>query len=167
MKKRKNGCIINVTSVAGRISSSPLGSYAASKFAMEALSEALAQETKSFNIRVAIVQPGIIDTSMARSMSERTQEDTSTYSHTPRMANLFAASLQQPASPALVGEKIRDIIENETDQLRHPIGPDAEPFLQWRAGMTDEEWVDLGAADDETWYAAIEQDFGVNARPQT
>jgi NAD(P)-dependent dehydrogenase (short-subunit alcohol dehydrogenase family) len=66
MRARKSGRIINVTSVAGCISASPLGCYAASKFALEALSEALAQEAKMFNIRVAIVQPGIIDTAMAK-----------------------------------------------------------------------------------------------------
>ena len=68
MRERKSGCIINVTSVAGRISASPLGCYAAAKFALEALSESLAQETKMFNIRVAVVQPGIISTAMARRM---------------------------------------------------------------------------------------------------
>jgi len=66
MRERRSGCIINVTSLAGKISSSPLGVYSASKFALEALSEALAQEMKPFGVRVAIVQPGIIDTPMAR-----------------------------------------------------------------------------------------------------
>ena len=42
MRERKSGCIINVTSVAGKIALPPLGGYAASKFALEALSEALA-----------------------------------------------------------------------------------------------------------------------------
>ena len=65
MRQRKSGCIINVSSVAGRIATSPLAPYTASKFALEALSEALAQEMKTFNVRVAIVQPGIIETPMA------------------------------------------------------------------------------------------------------
>lgn len=162
MRARTSGCIINVTSVAGRISAAPMGGYAASKFALEALSESLAQEAKMFNIRVAIVQPGIIDTAMARSIRDRTEA--SPYPQASRFAGLFTASLQNPTSPELVGRKILDIIESDTWQLRHPVGPDAEPFLQWRTSMTDEQWVDWGAADDDTWYQSVERDFGLNAR---
>ena len=69
MRERGSGCIINVGSIAGRIAVSPQAPYTASKFALEALSECLAQEVKPFNIRVAIVEPGIIDTPMARHIS--------------------------------------------------------------------------------------------------
>jgi len=162
MRTRRSGCIINVHSVAGRISASPLGPYAATKFALEGLSEALAQETKMFNIRVAIVQPGIIDTAMARGI--RDVRSTSLYAHARRFAGLFTASLHNPVSPIVVGEKIREIVESGTWKLRHPVGTDAEPFLQWRASMNDEQWVDWGAADDATWYQSVERDFGLNAR---
>ena len=162
MRSRGTGCIINVTSVSGQISSAPLGPYAASKFALEAISEALAQEVKALGIRVAIVQPGIIDTEMARAVSA--DEGTSRYPHGHRFAGLFIASLMTPTGPELVGDKIREIVESDSPQLRYPVGPDAEPFLAWRAGMTDEEWVDWGAADDESWYASVERDFGLDAR---
>src|SRR5262249_28660823 len=65
MRQRRSGCIINVSSVAGRISNSPLTPYMASKWALEALSEGLAGEMKMFNVRVAVVEPGITDTGMA------------------------------------------------------------------------------------------------------
>ncbi len=162
MRSRGAGCIINVTSVAGRISSAPLGPYAASKFALEAISEALAQEVKAFGVRVAIVQPGIIDTDMARAIA--TEGDTSGYPHGRRNAGLFSASLMTPTGPELVGDKIRDIVESDSPQLRYPVGPDAEPFLAWRAGMTDEDWVNWGGTDDESWYASVERDFGLDAR---
>lgn len=162
MRSRKTGCIINVTSVAGRISASPLGAYNASKFALEGLSETLAQEVKPFNIRVAIVEPGIIDTDMARRIAD--QPDISSYPHMHRFAGLFTASLKNPTSAMVVGEKILEIIESGTWQLRHPAGPDAVPFLQWRASFTDEQWVDWGATDDNNWYQNVERDFGLNAR---
>ena len=139
--------------------------YTASKFALEALSEVLAQEVKAFNIRVAIVELGVIQTPILDKMRE---EPTATrYPHERRLQALFAAALKQLVSPAVVGEQIRRIIESESWQLRYPVGPDAEPFLAWRARMSDEEWVDHHAIrEDEAWYQHIERDFGLDARPQ-
>jgi NAD(P)-dependent dehydrogenase (short-subunit alcohol dehydrogenase family) len=164
MRQHKSGCIINVASVAGHIATSPLAPYTASKFALEALSEALAQEMKTFNVRVAIVEPGIIETPMSKSIGEPTHA--SPYPQQRRFAHLFAASLKNPVPASLVADKIRTIIESGTWKLRHPVGPDAEPFLAWRKSMTDEEWVNLHGADDDTWYARVERDFGMVVRPR-
>ena len=165
MRKRRSGCIINVSSVAGRLTSSPLSSYMASKWALEALSEALAGEMKMFNVRVAIVEPGIIDTAMARRIGVPPSH--SPYPQQARFASLFEASLKTPVPPTLVADKILEVAESASWQLRHLVGPDAAPFLQWRSQMTDEEWVDLYASDDETWYRRIEHDFGMDTRPKT
>ena len=150
MRQRRSGCIINVSSVAGRIASAPLTPYTASKWALEALSEALAGEMKTFNVCVAIVEPGIIDTAMARRIAD--QPDDSVYRQRTRLASVFTSALQNPASPSLVAQKILEIAESGTWQLRHPVGPDEVPLLQWRSQMTDEEWVDLHASDDETYF---------------
>ena len=112
--------------------------------------------------KVAIVEPGIIDTDMARALTNETGG--SVYPHERRFVGMFTAALQNPIGPDLVGDKIRDIIEDDSAGLRHPVGPDAIPFLEWRAAMTDEEWIDWAAVDDDTWYSAIESDFGLDAR---
>ncbi len=164
MRERRNGCIINIASVAGRIACSPLAPYTASKFALEALSEVLAQEVKAFNIRVAIVEPGIIDTPMARRIG--TPETPSPYPQQRRNAALFAASLENPASPSVVAGRVIEIADSGTWQLRHPVGPDAAPFLGWRNAMSDEEWVAFGALDDDAWYRRVKADFGLDARPK-
>jgi NAD(P)-dependent dehydrogenase (short-subunit alcohol dehydrogenase family) len=147
MRKRRSGCIINVSSVGGRLTSSPLTAYSASKWALEALSEGLAQEARTFNIRVAIVEPGIIDTGMARNLAKPPAP--SPYPQAGRMAALFSTALQTPTAPPVVARKILEIIESGTWKLRHPAGPDAENYLRMRASMTDEEWIDRGAAADQ------------------
>ncbi len=161
MREDRHGCIINVASVAGRIASTPLGPYAASKFALEAISESLAQEVKPFNIRVAIVEPGIIDTQMARDIG---RGGGSIYRQVNRYGGLFLASLKTPRSATIVADKMLEIAESGTWQLRHPVGPDAESFLGWRASKTDQEWIDWNAATDDEWYNAIKNTFGLDAR---
>jgi NAD(P)-dependent dehydrogenase (short-subunit alcohol dehydrogenase family) len=164
MRQRRSGCIINVSSVAGRISCAPLTPYTATKWALEALSEGLAGEMKTFKVLELIVEPGIIDTAMARRITDEGTD--SPYRQRARFASLFQAALQNPAPPSLVGQKILEIVESGTWQLRHPVGPDAVPFLEWRRKMTDEQWADLNASEDETWYRNLERDFGLDTRPR-
>ncbi len=162
MRQRKSGCIINVSSVAGRIANSPLSAYTASKFALEALSECLAQEMRPFNVRVNLIQPGIIDTSMAQRIGE--DKRSSHYPQVERFSDLFAATLKNPVETSLVGQKILEVADSEDWTLRHPVGPDAIPFLEWRQSMTDDQWIEWGALSNEDWYPRVEADFGIDAR---
>ena len=162
MRSQRHGCIINVTSVAGKIASSPLAPYTASKHAFEALSECLAQEVKPYNIRVAIVEPGIINTDMARDISVASGE--SIYPHMNRMAAMFTASLDTPTSPTLVADKILEVANSDSWELRHPVGPDAAPFLEWRAGMSDEEWIVRNSVSDHEWAQSVKDDFGMDVQ---
>ena len=166
MRERKSGCIINVSSVAGRVANSPLAAYAASKWALEALSEALAQEMKPFNIRVAIIEPGIIDTPMAR--SAEVPLDSTNYRQVRRYGAIFRASFESgaPRPPTLVAKAIRDIIESGAWKLRHPVGPNSAEYIAWRKAKSDEEMVEWGALDDDAWYERVQQEFGLDARPK-
>jgi len=164
MRKRKSGWIINLASVAGRIASPAMSAYSASKFALESLSEILAQEVKSFGVHVAIVEPGIINTPMAQHIT--VANNASHYSHQTRLAALFTESLKHPVPPSLVANKIFEIYASATWQLRHLVGPDAAPFIGWRHSMSDEAWVDLGPLDDKDWYARTNADFGMQMQPK-
>ncbi|MGA9240147.1 SDR family oxidoreductase [Robiginitalea sp.] len=158
MREHRKGCIINIASVSGHIANSPLGAYAASKHALEAISEALAQEVKPFNIKVAIVEPGIINTQMAHDIAV---DGASIYPNSKRQAALFSAALKTPTPPSMVADKILEVTESDSWTLRYPVGPDALPFIAWRGSMTDEQWVDWNAVSDEEWYASVERDFGM------
>ena len=160
MRERRQGCIVNVTSVAGRVAMAPQAAYAASKWAFEALSECLAHEMKAFNVRVVIVEPGVIATPIF-SKGRPVPKD-SPYPHLRRLRALFNASLSKPTSPYVVGEKIREIVESDSWQLRYPIGPDAEPFLKWRASKTDEEVVNQAAESDSDYQARVKREFGLD-----
>jgi NAD(P)-dependent dehydrogenase (short-subunit alcohol dehydrogenase family) len=89
MRERGHGTIVNVTSVAGRIAFAAGAPYAASKWAFEALSESLAQEMRAFNVRVVIVEHGVIATSIFKKGAPTAPG--STYPHGKRLRALLAA----------------------------------------------------------------------------
>ncbi|GAD51749.1 probable short chain dehydrogenase/ reductase [Halarchaeum acidiphilum MH1-52-1] len=70
MRERGEGTIVNVSSVAGRVAAPGQGVYAASKFALEGLSDALRGEVAPHGIDVALVEPGPVDTGFAARASE-------------------------------------------------------------------------------------------------
>jgi NAD(P)-dependent dehydrogenase (short-subunit alcohol dehydrogenase family) len=155
MRQRRSGCIINVSSVAGRICNPPMTPYCASKWALEALSEGLAGELKTFNVRVALVEPGIIDTAMARRLESPAAD--SPYGQRARFSTLYVGALKNPVPPSIVAAKILEVADSGTWQLRHPASPDAAGFLQWRSKMTDEEWIDMNAGDDATFFSRLDE----------
>jgi NAD(P)-dependent dehydrogenase (short-subunit alcohol dehydrogenase family) len=160
MRERRSGSIVNVTSVAGRLTVAPQAAYSSSKFALEAASESLAQEVKAFGVRVAIVEPGVIATPTFGKLQPPPAD--SNYPHGRRIYEFLRTSFENAVSPYVVGEKIREIVESGTWKLRHPVGPDAEGFLAWRASMSDEQWVEWGALSDEQWVEYVKQNFHVN-----
>jgi NAD(P)-dependent dehydrogenase (short-subunit alcohol dehydrogenase family) len=164
MRKRGSGCIINVTSIAGRLAIGASSAYAASKFALEAFTESLAQEVKSHGIKVALVEPGIIDTAMAT--TNLPQYDPRTlYPHGRRLHAFITNPEREDASPTVVGEMIRYVIEGNDSRLRFPVGPDALPFLGWRGAVSDEDWVGLGGLRrDADYFERVFMDTGVDLR---
>jgi NAD(P)-dependent dehydrogenase (short-subunit alcohol dehydrogenase family) len=162
MRAQRSGRIVNVTSVAGKLAFPGQSAYAASKFALEAVSEALAAEVRPFNVRVSIVEPGVILTPI---FGKGTDVSAAIYPGPRRMNAIFGAALEQPVPASVVGEQIRDIVADDSWQLRYPAGPAAAGILAWRASMTDEQFLSIGALDDDAWCEFMQTNLGLNVRP--
>ena len=162
MRAARCGRIVNVSSVAGRFASPGQAAYCASKFALEALSESLAAEVRPYNIRVNVVEPGVIDTPIFGKKRDISQE---TSSGPRRLTAIYNASLERPVPASVIGDQIREIVADESWQLRYPGGTAAAGIMAWRASLTDEQYISLGALDDEAWCSYIETNLGLNVRP--
>ncbi len=162
MRKRGSGCIVNVTSIAGRVAFFAQSAYAASKFALEAFSEALAQEVAGHGIRVALVEPGIIDTAMATTLLPQYAANT-IYPHGRRVQAFFRNPAKPEAPVDLVSRKIREVIEGDGSRLRFLVGPDSLPLLGWRLSNSDEEWIRIGSLErNADFNARVLSDMGVD-----
>jgi NAD(P)-dependent dehydrogenase (short-subunit alcohol dehydrogenase family) len=160
MRERRKGTIVNITSIAGRLASAPMASYAASKWAFEALSEVLAQEVRAFNVRVAIVEPGVIATPIFSKAPPPPKH--SFYPHGRRLRAMFAAALAKPVPPSVVGDIVRDIVDGDSWQLRYLVGPDTEPRLKARQSKTDEQVIAEAAQSDEEFLARFKRETGID-----
>jgi NAD(P)-dependent dehydrogenase (short-subunit alcohol dehydrogenase family) len=137
--------------------------YAASKWALEAATEILAQEVWRFGIRVALVEPGVIATPIFNKIPPR--EYAGFYPQRKRLLALFRTSLKNSAPASLVGDKIAEIVGTADTRPRHPVGPDAQGFLGWRASLNDEQWIERnGAESDEEWLCDVRLHLGMDVQ---
>ena len=161
MRERKAGCIINNTSIAARVNGDFLAGYCASKAAVEAFSESLALEVQPYNIRIAVVEPGVIMTPI---FSKDERPISANYPNVKRRFAFFAASLERQVQPEVVAEVINDIIDGKSTKFRNLAGPDALPLTSFRSSITDEEWINSVNIDDDAWVERMSQ-RGLNLKP--
>jgi NAD(P)-dependent dehydrogenase (short-subunit alcohol dehydrogenase family) len=139
-RRRGSGVLVNVSSVQGRIGTPLEGVYAASKHALEALSEALHYELGHFGIRVVIIEPGYIAPGMKHS-ANYTGPDV--YRGLHEQWGGTAETLSGPGGrpgPELVGRAVADAIEDPSTPLRVEVGDDAAMVLALRRSQSDAEF---------------------------
>lgn len=143
MRSRGSGVIVNLSSIAGRVSSPLGGFYSASKYAVEAISESLHYEVGHFGVRVAIVEPGGFDTEFG-SNRRVLAVDEPPYDELDReweqaQGRLQGAPGTRPG-PEVVAQTIADAVEGKEEKLRWPVGDDANLILQVRNSLSDEDF---------------------------
>ena len=144
MRERGSGAIVNISAIHGRMTFGGRGAYAASKHALEAMTEALALETAGFGVRVILIEPGFLATSFF-SKSAPPPGPYSPYApHGTRHLRLLMRLLEDASPPETVARAIEAALESGEERLRYVVGDDAEMLFAGRARMTDEEWLAAG-----------------------
>jgi len=166
MRARRSGCIVNVSSVVGRFAALAQAPYVASKWALEAMSEGLAQELAPWGIRVAIVEPGITKSAIFAKNVDAPNSSGAYDAHYRRLFQFYAAGMANATDPFEVGAVVLEAIRTENPRLRYPVSWGGPELLDGRTRTSDDEWVALGALEDDTdYYREFERLFGVRIAP--
>jgi len=135
MRAKKSGHIVNLSSVFGLIAGAGWGIYCGTKFAVEGISEALAQEVKPFGINVTIIEPGYVRTNFLNTSSLITAvnpiEDYTSIREGVR-AHQDDIPGKQPGDPDKVAELIIQVTQNPEPPLRLLTGSDAYGFANYK-----------------------------------
>ena len=147
-RAQKNGMIVNVSSSTGRFTFPLLSVYSASKFALEGFSESLSFELSAQNIKVKLIEPGIVDTNF----DDTTQKN---YTADPKLTayNDYMGKIIKIFSEGDTGERkvtaqeaaavIYNAVTDGTDRLRYVIGEDVKAMIDTRSSMSDHEYMDM------------------------
>jgi NAD(P)-dependent dehydrogenase (short-subunit alcohol dehydrogenase family) len=165
MRARGKGKIVNISSLAGRLSGPLTGLYAASKHAVEATSEALRLEMAGSGVEVTILQPGMYVSDWQTSslaVSKVIQDGTSRFQGVVEetLEAFRARAATRPGSRA-VAVAVADIVELEQPlPMRWPVGEDTQELLALRNASTDSQWEEILKTSEgyrSVFFRAIEQ----------
>lgn len=132
MRLQKSGQIINISSLAGVFAAPFSGFYCASKFALEGYTEALRYEVSPFNIRVSLVEPGVINTRFVPDSQPAADQILDYVSWRERGLVAFTQMWEKASEPTVVAQCILRIVNDRTPRLRYQTGRQAGTFFLLR-----------------------------------
>lgn len=162
MRERESGHIVNVSSVAGRIAALAQTIYSSSKWALECLSENLAQEVAPFGVRVSVLEPGVTRTAiLPKNLGH--PEPTAYESAYRRMLQFYAKGIEASFPAEGVADTILEMLTDPETPFRTTCAWGGEELCLGRKAVSDADWVTLGAIpDDASYYARFEELFGLD-----
>lgn len=146
MRRRGWGRIVNVGSMGGEFTTPLGGAYHATKYAVEAISDALRFEAQPFGVDVALVQPGPVQTALATSTvaSLRADSDSPYLAQMEGFRRVSEASMAAGSAGVLGAEEVAAVIlaavQVERPETRYKVGAVAEQMTSTRRRLSDREW---------------------------
>jgi NAD(P)-dependent dehydrogenase (short-subunit alcohol dehydrogenase family) len=127
MRERRDGRIVNISSFGGLISTPYLGWYSASKFALEAISDALRLEVAQFGVKVILVEPGGFASGIwQRGVDALPPPEGSAYAHLYGLADEMMAYARGLPSPEPVARAVCQALTASRPRARYLVGADAK-----------------------------------------
>ena len=162
MREQGSGHIFQVSSIAGLIGHIGQTVYVGSKFALEGMSEALAQELISFGIRVHIVEPGVTRTAILPK-NEGNPVPTAYQDHYDRMFQFYTAGIEAAVQAESFAETSYGALTSDEYQLRYVCGWGGKEIGDRHKTMSDEEFVEMGSlvSSSEEYGLAFFDLFGL------
>ena len=153
MRERKDGAIVNVSSIGAVRTGAASGYYAATKAAMELMTEGLAAEVKPLGIKAMIVEPGAFRTHFYDSSLKGSDNTVGDYAETAHKRSVAqnVNTRQQPGDPLKAGYPIIKAIEVDDTPLRLYLGSDALAAVRGALNARLEElekWADVSVTTD-------------------
>ena len=154
MRERGNGCIINISSVAGVIAAIAQSPYVASKWAVEGFTEGLAQEVAPHGIRVAMIEPGIVKTAIMAKNTDAPNVTGAYDAHYRRLFAFYTAGLRNPGQPGEVADVIFAAATDDPPRFRYTCGWGGRELIEHKPNVSDEDWIAMGAIESDADYIA-------------
>lgn len=158
MRARKNGYIVNISSMTGLVSNPGNVYYSASKFALESLSEGLRKELSPLGLRVSLVEPGLFRTDWSSRSMQESEPTISDYEATigVRRELIRSSAGGEPGDPRRVGDAVLMLSRLESPPLRLLLGGDVlaatrAKLSEFEASLAEWEAVtlDVGFPENE------------------
>jgi NAD(P)-dependent dehydrogenase (short-subunit alcohol dehydrogenase family) len=128
MRQRRAGRLVYISSLLGRITTPLMSTYSGSKWALEALVEAVAAETAQFGIKVSSLQPGGVESSDSGGAALAAVHLTEHDPYRPLLAAV-ARARRAPVTAEYVASVVADTLEDPDPPLRIPVGDAARAAL--------------------------------------
>ncbi|MEU5756164.1 oxidoreductase [Streptomyces sp. NPDC047829] len=125
MRERRSGAIVQMSSMGGQMSVAGFSAYSGTKFALEGMSEGLADEVREFGIKVLIVEPGAFRTGLFAAGSAGISADSGLYAKVGETRGFVSGGDGgQPGDPAKAAALVLDALAAERTPLHLPLGDD-------------------------------------------
>ena len=146
MRRRRRGCIVNISSLAGLLSAPSLGFYNATKFAVEGLSGALLQEVEPLGIKVMVVEPSGFRTDWSGRSANESKTQITAYAKTAGKwrSQIRADSGKQPGDPVRAAQAIIKAVESPKPPRHLLLGNDS---YEWAMAKLEELRKDFSAVE--------------------